>query len=255
MAIRYIVRPSGILTTPNALKEALGAAQVVKASFSRERLSLAKDFFFAYPDPAVMAWGGIEGQKASYHRLYGFFCNNKYYQRAAMHNAGLKVPVTLGINATAPDLATSRNVIRPYRHMAGQGFEVVTGVPNQSRPGYISQVFNRTHEYRVIYVFGERVATLLKRVPSALTQEQPWTHGNGVTFSHLSAPVANHRLTSRGFYSAAEAFFVTQQAHICAYDVMVSEDSYAVSELNFCPSLKVDDRIAKVAARIRAVRP
>lgn len=255
MAIRFIVRPSGITLTPNALKTALVAQQVIPANKPGVTYDPSKDFFFAYPGSDRLAPGAYQGQLASYHQLLSFFHSSKYSQRKAMHQGGLKIPRTLGVNAEIRDLATTRTVFRPYTHMAGVGFEVLDGVPASHQcHGYISELFTRTHEYRVIYVFGERVCTLLKQIPPTLGQEEAWTFGAGATFSDIGDSVNNHRLHRLGFYEAAQAFHVTQQAHICAYDVMINETTYAVSEVNFAPSLKLESRINKVVNRINAVR-
>jgi hypothetical protein len=255
MAIRYIVRPSGIRTTPNALKEALGARRTVPVASTGYSFDPSQDFFFALPRPGQLAPGVLEGRTASYHQLYNFFAATKYSQRKQLAAGGIKVPLTKGICEAREWDEGDQCVLRPMHHMAGSGFQVVPG-NHQYNPytHYLSQLFIRTHEYRVIYVLGKRVATLIKQIPATLGQDQPWTFANGATFISLSSDPATHRLHIRGFYAAAEAFHVTQQAHILAYDVMVSRDEYAVSEVNFCPSLKVQSRIDAVVARINEAR-
>lgn len=256
MAIRYIVRPSGIRTTPNALKVALGAQRTVPVTAPGYVFDESRDFFFAIPRPSQLGPGVSEGRRASYHQLSNFFSSSKYSQRKLMSAGGIAIPLTKGICDSVEWDEGDECVLRPRYHMAGQGFQIVRG-DHQYDPAthYLSQLFIRTHEYRVIYVLGRRVATLIKHIPNTLTQQQPWTFTNGATFISMSSDPTTHRLHRLGFYSAAEAFHVTQQAHILAYDVMVNADEYAVSEVNFCPSLKVQSRIDAVVARINEARP
>ncbi len=254
MATRFIVRPSGITLTPNALKTALAAQEVITATKPGIEYDPDQDFFFAYPDSSRLKRGAYQGQLASYHQLTSFFCSSKLAQRRKMHEAGISVPRTLGIHFT--ELCSDKSYVwRPSSHRAGEGFTIVSTDTSCPAGGYLSELFQRTHEYRVIYVLGKRLCTLMKTIPATLTQEQPWTFEAGCTFQDIGDTWTTHRLHSRGCYTALDAFYVAQLAHICAFDVMVNATSYAVSECNFAPSLKLPGRIQKVVNRIREVRP
>lgn len=254
MATRFIVRPSGISLTPNALKTALSAQQVVKASKPGIEFDPELDFFFAYPQAYQLKRGLNQGQLASYHQILPFFTSSKYTQRKYMLDAGISVPQTQGLHFYDRE-AGKKYVWRPSSHSAGSGFTVLSHDAPLPVGGYLSELYKRLYEYRVIYVLGKRLCCLQKSVPEGISQEVPWTFGNGAIFSDIGDRWTNHRLHSRGCYTALDAFFVSQIAHICAYDVMVSDDGYAVSECNFAPSLKVDSRIQKVANHILSVRP
>lgn len=256
MAIRYIVRPGHIVTTPNALKTALEAQAVVRATrpglFDPKR-----DLFLAYPPPSKILPQSLalEGQTASYHNLYDFFSYDKYHQRRRLYNSGVKVPLTKGLCVMTEWDAGDQCVLRPKSHMAGSGFEIVRGdhVYNTSTH-YLSQQVIRTHEYRVIYAHGKRVCTLIKVMPEGISQDVPWTLANGAVFKDIGNRWDTHRLHTRGAYEALDAFYVCKDAHLCAVDVALTEDSYVVFEINFCPSLKVEARLAKVAQAIKAHR-
>jgi len=263
MAIRYIVRPSGILTTPKALKIATQARALAEAEsgLRNQKFNPALDVFIGLPRSARVE-GLSEGQRASYHQLRLFYTSTKFQQRKALHEAGVSVPMTVGIHNLdmLADGWDNKCVKRPLHHRAGQGFEV--GRFAELHPSlnvathYLSVLFRRTHEYRVIYCHGKRIATLLKKHPDAapLPQDRPWTHAEGAFFVGLSSPQETHRLTQRGCYEALERFHVIQEAHLCAVDVMVNDTSYAVSEINFAPALTVQSRIEAVAARLLEVR-
>jgi hypothetical protein len=250
MAIRFIVRPKGMLTTPTALKIAT-QAQALRLPIIGQRFDPSKDVFIALPETDRVE-GLSEGQRASYHQLLGFYKSNKFRQRKLINDAGIKVPATVGI--TDVD-ATKPFVLRPMFHRAGSGFVLCDSLPTFSAlTHYAAELFVRTHEYRVIYCHGQRICTLLKRMPEGMSQERPWTHQEGAFFVELSTPLETHRLTSRGCYAVLESFHVVQQAHLCAVDVMVNADSYAVSEINFAPALTVPSRIERVAARLLEYR-
>ncbi len=256
MAIRYIVRPSNIRQTPKALATKLEAEKVVQTSHLAQLFDPSRDVFLGYPPP-LRVQGLSEGQAAAYRELYSFYCKDKYAQRKAIHEAGIKIPTTWGIS---PDgsFATrgGKFVIRPRHHMAGLGFEVVDNVSAFTSPNthYLSRLFERQHEYRVIYSHGTRVCTLYKKMPEGVSQELAWTHEAGAVFQAINTRPETHRLHDRGAYAALEAFHVVKEAHVCAVDIAVSSDSYAVFEINFCPSLKIESRLDAVAARLKEVR-
>jgi len=239
-----------------SLKAELQAQRVVQVDYTGHKFDPAKDFFFAYP-PAARVEGLNQGQIASYHQLLSFFSSTKYQQRQLMFAGGLSVPKTRGIHNWASWTLDEKCVKRPMSHRAGSGFVVgnygeLLATLNPLTH-YLSQLFIRTAEYRVIYVFGQRVCTLFKQMPPGAAQDKPWTHESGATFINLSRPQSEHKLDRLGFYAAAANFHVTKDAHICAYDVMINDSTYAVSEVNFAPSLKIESRIKAVANRIREI--
>lgn len=261
MAIRYIVRPSHIRLTPKALAEKLEATKVVQTSHLAHFFDPKQDVFLGYPPPNRVS-GLTEGQAASYRQLYSFYSKDKFGQRKAMHEAGIKVPVTFDIHPSAdiPSDATTQFVLRPRNHMAGQGFRVGTWAelrrdyPTAFVGSYVSVLFQRQHEYRVIYSHGQRVATLYKKMPDGIAQDLPWTLANGAFFQAITSRSETHRLWDRGAYAALSGFHVVKEAHVCAVDIAVSADSYAVFEINFCPSLKIENRLIAVADRLKAFR-
>jgi hypothetical protein len=86
-------------------------------------------------------------------------------------------------------------------------------------------------------------------MPAGVAQEKPWNHEAGAFFYGIGD---SPKLTALGAYAALDAFFVCQQAHICGVDVMVSDSAYAVTEINFGPSLSVPARLKLVGDHLKA---
>lgn len=251
--IRYVVRPSGILSTPTRLKDALSAHSVVKYS-DNKRFKPLVDFFLAYPpEGRIEPAPGLE-----YSTLRHFFLSNKYEQRRAIHAAGLSVPETIGINleATVPEpLQTSISreafVIRPMRHMGGNGWRLDTEY--DPRQEYASRLFPKEREYRVIYCRGKHVVTLSKRVPTGLGTDRPWNHTLGCRFNSLNDERTTKLYRNTDFYTHADCSTVVRNADLVAVDVMMSADNrYAVCEFNFAPSISIQRTLDKIKEIVNA---
>jgi hypothetical protein len=155
-----------------------------------------------------------------------------------------------------PDLRSSDEfVVRPLRHRSGIGYRV-TFDPNDFEEGreYISRLYPKRHEYRVIFCFGTPLITLLKRVPEGIDPNGPWNHANGSTFITVNNP-DNNRLRHTDCIERLSAFSVVKNAHLVAADIMLGDNhDYVVSELNFCPALTIENNLRKVASHALSTR-
>lgn len=239
--VRYIVRPSGILTTPQRLKDTLEAQRIVLHCHPTKRFSSDTDFFLSYPRPSQVDVGNTP----VYLALRSFFVADKFEQRRLIHSAGIKTPRTLGIDHDTTDIRETF-VIRPKRHRGGEGFRVGPPVYDP-RTEYAAELFPKTREYRVIYCRGQKVATLYKRRPDSVTVDQPWNHTSGCRFCTLSDEGRTRLARYTSFYTDVLNSEIVQHADLVAIDVMLSEDNrYAVCEFNFCPSISIPTTLSKI---------
>lgn len=147
MAIRYIIRPSDIRTTPRLLKEALGAERTVAYPFQgTRRPSILKDFFLTYPPIeeteeyaqslsnnsrrstlAGVSRNGLRGESRSlesvasniserseqclgnYSTIRSFFTKSKPGQRRELASIGFHVPFTIYGRERLGEISIPRN--------------------------------------------------------------------------------------------------------------------------------------------------
>lgn len=170
-----------------------------------------------------------------------------------MHDYNIPIPKTLGINLDNSELNPNKQYIhRPYRHRSGHHFRVINHLDiAQIETGYISEVFPKQWEYRLIYIKGELALTLLKRAPKHLQPHDPWNHTNGAYFVTVQNP-SNNRMRHTNALQILEQTPITQYAHLIAYDILLSHDyNWVVTEANFCPSLTIDNNLAHIGCKIR----
>lgn len=182
-----------------------------------------KDLLLAYPDAAC-----VEGRPSQYQALHDFYHANKKIQRDKLSEYFL-----------VPKVGKPPFVVRPLRHERGEGFEVVQTVPEASKAGtnYWASLWHRTCEYRVFYVRGEKVLTLLKRVPEGTRQDIPWSHGvSSFVTVHESN---NDRLRHTKFYEKAKVFLKDYPFHFIAIDVLYHDCAHRVVEVNFSPNITI----------------
>lgn len=193
-----------------------------------------EDLFLAYPPSSQ-----VVGKPETYQSLYDFYHANKKIQREKLAEYFL-----------VPKIAKAPYVVRPLRHERGEGFEVVNELPPETKASthYWSSLWHRSCEYRVFYVRGEKVLTLLKRVPEGTRQDIPWSHGvSSFVTVHESD---NDRLRHTKFYEKAQAFLAAYPFHFVAIDVLYHDCSHRVVEVNFSPNITIEQNLSTLASKL-----
>jgi len=155
---------------------------------------------------------------------------------------GLTTPVTRGTPNWVSEgghAAPVRYVVRPLRHFGGHGYRLTEQADDYNPFNeYISEVFPKRHEYRVIFVYGTPVATMLKRMPQETPNPTlPWNHSMGAYFISVNNP-ENNRLRNTDVYEKLSSSPIVKASHLVAADVLLAKrNRYAICELNFCPAL------------------
>lgn len=248
---RFVIRHPHILTTPRNVAHELGTRARIALRHREARFGGRNpDFFMHYPDPAIVHTPAGEQDFHKYLELYDFFSSNKYQQRMELAGYGLPVPLP-GVGRPG-----TRYVIRPLHHQGGNGWRV-TDDPTSYNPHreYLSQLFPKTHEYRIIYVKGKPII-FLKKVKNdpALQADQPWNHGN----THFST-IDKERWATSNLASFTRCFqlldecSIIRNADYVGVDVLYNRNSHewCVCEFNSCPALTIEDNIKSVAEAIR----
>jgi hypothetical protein len=258
--IRYIVRPRNILTTPRLLKEALGARRTLGWPTEGSRKpSWFKDFFLYYPhieeleETHTNAW--TQTQLDTYRSCRDFQSSNKPTQRGYLAEAGFRTPATYTLHSDCigDDDGVEHYVVRPLRHSRGLNYRIIddptTGWDPQTE--YISELYPKRHEYRVIVSRGVPIITLLKRIPEGLSSSLPWNHANGSTFITVTDPQHN-RLRHTNVYDIIRSSTLLRGFDLVGLDVMYGrEGDYRVCELNLCPAMTINTNLQKVAQHVR----
>lgn len=250
----YIIKPRGISSTPNALKQHLQAEKILRSQQTRSHnVVYNRDLFLYYPSPVHINFKTDQDYQ-NYHRAFSFCISNKKDQRLLLQELGFKVPKVF----TNENEAQYPLIKRPLKHRGGLGFSYhADGSSLRFNPfeEYLQEAYSKTHEYRIIMVRGHVVVTLLKRVNEGASPLEPWNHSNGSTFITVHHR-ENNRLRFTPVYdiiNSNQDFF--KIFDICALDIMmnttVSLDDYRVCELNLCPSLRIEDNLRKVVDHVR----
>lgn len=249
----FVVRPAKIRTTPQAVAQELGC-QTRRYPSRRHRLyDYNRDFFMAPVNPQ-----DVQNAPQGYTDLYHFLSRDKYGQRLLLGRLGVPIPKTVGSHRQAREVfgdGGSRYVVRPLRHSGGRGYRVTENpLDFQERIEYLSELYPKKREYRVIFVFGNPLITLRKKPHGEATEAEPWGHVNS-TFQTIK-DVAGGKLANTDFYWRLAHNPIIRAAHILAVDVVWNGkregQEYAVLEFNTCPGIDIDANRAKVVEAIRA---
>lgn len=249
--VRYIVRPSHIHRTPAALARILGVPTRRYPSSRPQLYNFDRSLFTIYPHPQNV----ITSDTTSYHQLHQFFSANKVLQRLTIQAHELPIPPTFA-SPNHPYLTSTtatQFVVRPLRHFGGRGYRITTD-PTDFTNGreYISELFRKTHEYRIVCVFGNPLITLRKRVPPHLRPEQPWNHTHGSYFQTIQDVSRCNLATYTDVYDRLRRNPIIQHAHIVGVDVLfnINDRRYVITEFNACPALAIDNNLQKVADHV-----
>lgn len=251
----YVVRPRGILGTPRAIVEDLQEKRRFESRFypnerRRRQFDYCRDFFMTSVRPQ-----DVVNAPENYNEVYSFWSKNKYGQRRSLIAGGINTPRTAGSLSEAAELDANsgrRFVVRPLRHSRGLGYRTTVN-PLDFVPGheYISELWPKTREYRVIFVFGNPLIWLRKKPNEGVTADLPWGHEN--SFFQTINDTAGCRLSQTECVQKLSNLTVIKGSHIVAADILYNrklEHGYAVLELNNCPSLSIYDNRQKVVQKI-----
>lgn len=258
--VRHVVRPSNIMTTPRLLMETLGAKRTRKYPEDRPRFKpydFNDDFFLIYPPGNLVTTDDGE----TYRSLYQFFSSTKPIQRGLLEQFGVRTIPFITRKADAELLRGKKFVeedtyiVRPMRHSGGKDYRI-TNDPSDFKEGqeYISVLFPKKREYRVVFCKGVPIITLRKRVPEGIDHTQPWNHANGSVFVTVEHEENNHLLKTTVMNDLANCKIV-QKSHLIGVDILLDKRSqnYAVLEINTCPAITLDHNLEKVKQIVHTV--
>jgi hypothetical protein len=186
-----------------------------------------RDIFLAYPDA-----NKVSNAPSVYEKLKNFYRANKYQQWQELKEFFM-----------CPEFKDPPFVRRPLRHEGGVGFVIESSRPSVDHDAnyYWRSLWERSCEYRVFFVRGQKVLTLLKRVPDNTRQDIAWNHGvSSFVTVHDSE---NDRLRHSKFYEKAAAFFKAYPFHLCAVDVLYRKQRHRVVEVNFSPGILIPENL------------
>lgn len=244
--VNKIIRPQGIHYTPRNIARALNWETRYYPN-PRLRPDYTSDFLMVAVDPRC-----LRNSPPEYTDVFEFASANKLGQRQRLHRLGLAIPATTGRHNQLP--AGGRYVVRPLRHSRGVGYRV-TESPNDFQEGveYISALFKKKREYRVIFVFGKPLILLRKKPNEGVRYDQAWGHElstfktvNDWAASPLSGTDCLQRLTDCP---------IIKHSHIIAADILFNnalQQPWVVLEFNFCPGVTIDNNLQTVVEAIRA---
>lgn len=243
---RYLLKSRQFRTTPINLKRALGISKLVSVGgrFTPD-LDWNRDLFFAYPKEN--AYGGrLVNLPPTYDEIASYYTSNKRHQRLVLNAHGIKTPESYADDAR-------RYVVRPLRHHGGVGFRVTHSKedydPNSE---YISPLFPKKREYRVIFVFGTPLILLRKKPSDDATEDMPWNHTTGSSFQTISSMEECRLHIQTSFFNDVQGFPVIRDAHIVAADVLANGNRYAVCELNFSPAITIPSNLERIKHHVSA---
>jgi hypothetical protein len=257
---RFILRPPSFGSTPKRLRRWLGAQGVIKIP-PRDDLTFDwnQDFFMAYPSLEYVA-----NAPEHYLEMRSVYVSSKVTQRQWLHSQGFSVPHTftrLGIPfGDRIDGGDSNYVVRPLRHSGGMGYRLTRDPSDfDSQCEYLSQIFPKRWEYRIILLKGKPILTLLKKTIRSLDFNMPWNHANGSYFTTCHSYTSN-RLRWTNIYDTIERSTVLKHFHIVALDVLLadrhalglSHHPYAVCEMNFCPALTIQNNLEAIRDHVHS---
>jgi len=249
--MRYVIRPPSIFTTPKLIKQTLGAKRTVTHGNSFRPIDWHRDFFLHYDGDPLNA-------DNTYRKLSNFGRATKAEQRSCLQQSGIPTPTTFTSIGTLVSYLESQDrrieevayyplVRRPLRHSQGVGYSIIYD-PFDWDPSkeYVSELYPKTHEYRIVFSFGTPIITLYKRVPEDVDRTGPWNHSCGSSFVTVNDPNLN-RLRHTDAYDKLREFDIIKTAHLCAADILLAKKGqYVVCELNFCPALTIPDNLERL---------
>lgn len=214
---------------------------------------------FVYPEVERL-WEQDQETRSKVSRLRNFFQATKFQQRMMLKTWEVPIPWTSGDSQTATrnfqettGRIEGRFVVRPMHHMKGHHYRL-THDPGSFQTGseYVSEVFRKTREYRVIFIKGNPLVVLRKKVPEGTDPEAPWNHATGSFFQTVNDVPAC--MLSRGdFFARMRDCPLVRDAHIVGVDVLWNKYGYVVCEFNAAPALTIENNLQKVVDFLRGL--
>ena len=176
----FVIRPKHIYSTPKHIATDLACKvrSYPRPEKPKRRYVYNRDFFMVPIDPSV-----VINAPTHYGDMYAFSTRNKLGQRQQLAQF-VNVPRCAGSPEEASALEGAQFVVRPLRHTGGIGYRVTADrhdfIPGQE---YISELFPKRREYRIIFVFGQPLIVLRKKPNEGVTHDLPWGHQNSLITS------------------------------------------------------------------------
>jgi hypothetical protein len=195
----------------------------------------------------------VLNQPRGYFQCYDFMAANKYEQRKLLSAGGIPIPACANDKGNAINLVGETFVVRPFRHSGGLGYRTTTNrLDFVEGREYISVLYPKKREYRVIFVFGKPLIWLRKKPHEGVGNALPWGHENA-TFQTIN-DVAASPLSRTDCVTVLTGNPLVATTHICAADILFNLEAaqpYVVLELNLCPALTIEGNREKVVEAIR----
>lgn len=249
----FVVRPRAIFGTPKRLTRELRGRNIRwKLRFypnpaKPDRMFDYRRDFIMLPAKPTHVLNAPEG----YEKVQAFSALNKFTQRKELSKY-VPTPKAATTTAEAAELSGDKFVVRPLRHSGGLGYRVTEDrLDFSAGEEYISELYRKRREYRVIFLFGQPLIFLRKKPHDGITEEAPWGAEN--SFFQTVNDVSTCRLSGTDCVSRLMSFPVVRFSHIVAADILFNsklDPSYSVLELNFCPGLDIDNNRQKVVEGI-----
>lgn len=246
--IRFVVRTPEITYTPKLLAKALGARirKYPNEKWPHREFDYRRDFFFACPDA-----GRVRHAPRDYLSLQTFWGLSKALQRQEIIRLGLPAPLAFTSRYEAAYLPKGKYVIRPLRHEQGRHFRI-TEEATDFREGreYVSELFPKTREYRIITIYGEPTILLRKKVenPDPLL---PWNHNTNGAFFQTVNDWKGSKLGQLDVFEKIKDNPIVRAAHIVGVDILYAKGKWCVIEFNSSPAIQLEHNVQKVAETIK----
>lgn len=241
---KYLVKSRQFRKTPVLLKHTLPARKLVSVGGRfQPPLDWRRDFFFAYPNPTTYP-NVIANLPRSYDHIVRFYQANKRDQREMLQSVGIHTPESYVDEAT-------HFIVRPLRHFGGQGYRITTDSSDYNpATEYIAPAFPKKREYRVIFVFGTPLILLRKKPSESTGMFDAWNHTSGSFFQTISSLDECRLAQDTSFFSDAQKLCVITDAHLVAADVLANGSKYAVTEINFSPSITLPFNLNRIKEHV-----
>jgi hypothetical protein len=243
--MRVIIRPEKIHITPRLLAIQAKCRVASYHDMIEESPDWEKDFFMYYPPTDV-----VENAPDDYQYLRRFYVQNKASQRLDIIKAGLKgIDVAVGPNTAQYLPKAEKFVVRPLSHEKGAGYRVTdSSVDFKEGEEYISPLFPKTHEYRVIFVKG-KLTVLQKKQPDGRGPDDCWSNTQFTVIENVDRSYLN---MNTDVLTKLEECNIIAWSHIVGVDVLYHHPTrdYRITEFNTCPCLS--DNRAVIGQKIRS---
>lgn len=245
---KYLIKSKQFRRTPVLLKHTLNARKLVSVGGRfQPQLDWHRDFFFAYPNPSAYP-NVIHNLPRSYEHIVRFYQANKRDQRELMQSVGIRTPESYVDEAT-------HFIVRPLRHFGGQGYRITTDSSDyDSNTEYIAPAFPKKREYRVIFVLGKPLILLRKKPSDNTGMFDAWNYTSGSFFQTISGLDECRLAQETTFFDDAQKLCVITDAHLVAADVLANGSKYAVTELNFSPSITLPINLYRIKDYVSSVQ-